>query len=440
MILIGTDYKTQVTREFIMTVYSAGFFNWREFKSHCKKGDRKHVKKLVRSNDHYLTLKDPKDQNTGLMIACKKNNWDLALFLIKKIQEKKYDAHLNETNKDEKNALNIAKNNKAGQRSERRQVIDILKNNNSSIKKESTIEASTFSQLKSLQLNAHHYERWRSSSVSLSNFEMIRKQLNDELTSINMVQKQALLEYLAECLDELYLETDGSHIDEMEFQALLLNHFIKRNALELRNMIRLTPFLIDDQDLKELITIFDNNSIYSKLANLFKQTEKPISLKNCSIFKKYSNWTSPIHIHEKNHFYLELVLNTLNNLQSIQKEIQKKAKPFQSRMEPFQQFSLSEDHGTLCDAAKKLFSDLQIYLSQLDDGLKAKLKVETPFDKIEGQSLRVSSKIIFERLTIQNEVISHLLEWVNRQFKDASPKEWSLWTGHSVITPFMWDK
>lgn len=226
-------------------------------------------------------------------------------------------------------------------------------------------------------------KRMKTAIIKLRDYEILRKKVQMDKVFISMYLKLALLENLMQALEALY-PTSNDAIDfedkeEKAFIEFLTNHCISRKDGQLlRNIIRSCSFIITDKDLKELMRLFDEFSLRTKLINL--QNNKPglpLSLENCAIFTKFAEWEEPFDLCKKNLFYFAKAIDCISKLKSVQMEFQTRMKQIEKQMlgkTEFYRFSQIEESLLLCDAASKLFADLHKYISKLDKGLIEKLK------------------------------------------------------------------
>lgn len=87
-----------------------------------------------------------------------------------------------------------------------------------------------------------------------------------------------------------------------------------------------------------------------------------------------------------NLFYQKEALHTINKLKIVQSKIQLKLKQFEKEFPgqvlPFQQFYLMKGSQKVCAASKKLFADIQKYISKLDESWILQLIKEACIRKI----------------------------------------------------------
>lgn len=83
---------------------------WPSFKLACENGDLEKIRADVEANKKYLITKAPLTEKTGLMLACEKGHWIVALYLIKQTKKQGYAEHL-KSDKDKQglSALVIAR-------------------------------------------------------------------------------------------------------------------------------------------------------------------------------------------------------------------------------------------------------------------------------------------------------------------------------------------
>lgn len=247
---------------------------------------------------------------------------------------------------------------------------------------------------KKLFLGNAQQERVNLALTKFLEFESLKVKLQGEERIISMTFKLTLLESLMQALETLYPTSDQAPtLEDIQEKVFfdLINHYCisQKEAKKLRRIIRSYPFVIDDAALMDLIQFYDQCPLSIRLKQIQEYIfEAPISLKNCAIFKNYAQWQMQqekmdTYAYEKNHFYFNLCLETVSKLRETQITIRTE---ISARIE-FTKLTVVEQPSTfyifttifenskqLCEASKKLLTDLQKFIFKLDKNLVKKLK------------------------------------------------------------------
>lgn len=281
-------------------------------------------------------------------------------------------------------------------------------------------------------LGEDQVKRLATARLKFVDFENFR----DRVQSLDFsIRKAALLGALLQVLEALYPTSEEPRCQNLKEESACLNllncHFmLPGEGLKLRTIIRSAPFLIEEQDLIELMERFKQSNMLEKMDQLSNKTTLPISLTDCAMFKKYAAWIAP-QKEEKKSFYLSEAMNSLKVLKQIKKEIKfevgklREDKAYLNKSNYFF-FTKMENCHLLCEATKKIFADIQKYLSQLPLELLEKLKKENyylrkiyEFGTIEahevpkvletgGEAHGITSETVFNYLIRKKRVLKEL--------------------------------